>query len=417
MNRSLLLSLTFGLVLLGMTLLNGAIVALALPLLVLLGAGLFDAPAEPHLSVTRSITPDRASQGQPIEVFLRITNTGASLAEISLRDRLPHGLTLLDGQPECTTILPAGASTELRYTIQGSRGLYSFEHIQATLADRLGIFPHRFPIPAPGQVFVLPELMRLRQIAVRPRRTRIYAGQIPARQGGSGIDFFGVRPYQPGDSARRLNTRLSARHQNELFVNEFEQERVADIGIILDARARSDVRGEHGSLFEHGVEAAAALADSLLTQGNRVGLLVYGNAIEWTFPGYGKIQREKVLRALASAHPGDRLALETFDNIPTRLFPTRSLLILISTLTSDDTQPLVGLRARGYQLVVISPDPVDYECTLLGLAPDAPGPRAATIERALLLQRLRQTGIPVVNWPVKTPFALIAAQALSRRTY
>ncbi len=116
---------------------------------------------------------------------------------------------------------------------------------------------------APGQLMVVPEVIKLRRITIRPRRTRIYAGTIPACQGGSGVEFFGVREYQPGDSTRWINGRATARHPEALFVNEFEQERVTDVGIILDARRQSDVHTAHGALFEHAVQAAAALADAL----------------------------------------------------------------------------------------------------------------------------------------------------------
>jgi len=49
-------------------------------------------------------------------------------------------------------------------------------------------------------------------------------GSIPARLGGSGTDFFGVREYHPGDSLRSLDWRLTARHPRQFFTKEFEQE-------------------------------------------------------------------------------------------------------------------------------------------------------------------------------------------------
>ncbi|GAB4111905.1 MAG: DUF58 domain-containing protein [Roseiflexaceae bacterium] len=417
MNRGLLLGLALVLVLLGLATLRGELIALAIPLLVAVGSALIDTPPSLQLQASRQIRPSRANANQPIEIELTITNTGSPLAEVVVREQLPPGLKLVGGQIEQRGALASHASLTLRYQVQGPRGIYHFRQIEAEARDRFGLFPLRATLTSADQVFILPDLIRLRNLAIRPRRTRIYAGQIPARQGGPGVEFFGLRSYQPGDQLRQVNARVSARYEETLFVNEFEQERVADVAIILDARALPDVVGPQGSLFEQSVQAAAALADGLLSQGNRVGLLIYGNAVEWTLAGYGKVQREKILRALASAEVGDRLALESLELIPMRLFPARSLLLIISPLANEDTRALTMLRGRGYQLVVISPDPVDFEARCLAGMPQIElGAQIAQIERAMLLRRLANAGIQVVNWPTETPLSIIAAQALGRRS-
>jgi uncharacterized protein (DUF58 family) len=229
------------------------------------------------------------------------------------------------------------------------------------------------------------------------------------------VEFFGVREYQPGDPTRWLNGRATARHPEALFVNEFEQERVADIGLILDARRQSDVEARGGALFEYAVQATAALADALLQRGNRVGLLMYGRSLDWTLPGYGKLQRERILRALARAETGDLPVFERLDYLPTRLFPARSQLVLISPLHAHDLAMLGSLRARGYQLLVISPDPVSFERQGLADSPAAAlATRIALLERALVLRSCAQAGVPIVDWQVDRPFQQVAEAALSR---
>ena len=73
------------------------------------------------------------------------------------------------------------------------------------------------------------------------------------------MDFFGVREYQPGDSLHAVNWRVSARFSSHsgdgresqaLFSNEYEQERVADVGIILDARRHVNQLGENLTIFD-----------------------------------------------------------------------------------------------------------------------------------------------------------------------
>ncbi len=414
-SRALISLLAYGLFVAGLATRNGGLLTLALPLIVYLAAGLLYAPDMPSLRAERSLSADRVPTGTPVEVTLIITNTGVQLEDVSFEDRLPRGTTLVEGSNRLLATLAPNASATISYTLQGARGSYHFSGVLVQVHEYLGLFTRRSLLDAPGHVLVLPELIRLRQVAIRPRRTRVYNGMIPARQGGPGIEFFGVREYQPGDPTRWINARASARNQQTLFVNEFEQERATDVCVILDVRRSSDVRVGDQSLLEHSVRAAAALADVLLGRGNRVGLLIYGSSFDWTVPGYGKVQRERILHALARAQLGDSLAFAQLDDMPTRIFVPRSQLVLISTLIDSDVAVLGKLRARGFQLLVVSPDPVAFE---LSESPQletyALAARIAQLDRGQRLAQLRQAGVQLVNWQVTVPLHQMAQAALSR---
>lgn len=412
---TLLAGLTYALLLLGLATLNGGLLVLALPLAVYLLAALLYGPKMPRLQVTRTLSADRVSHRSPVTVRLTLTNKGAPLEEALIEDPVPRSLRLLDGQPRLLTTLPQGATVELSYRVCGPRGCYEFQDVRVVVSDTLGLFQRQVRLSARDQLVILPEVLRLRRVAIRPLHTRAFAGPVPARKGGAGVEFFGVREYQSGDPTRWINWRLSARHPHMLFVNEFEPERTADVGLILDARCRSDIRTLHGSLFEYGVMATASLAQAFLNDGNRVGLLIYGGALQWTFPGYGKVQREHILRALAAAETGESLVFESLDYLPTRFFPARSQLVLVSPLCPDDLPTLIRLRVRGYSLLVVSPDPISFEVQGLGSGKVVTlAARIARLERALLIHRLQRAGIQVVDWPVEQPFDQVVHTALVR---
>ena len=412
----LLVVLVYALFLWGLGTLNGALLALAVPLIVWLGAALLWGIPKPHLRISRSLSTSRAPKGTPVSVKLSVANEGPLVEEILIEDMLPHGIELVAGESRALASLGPGEVVDLEYTVAGKqRGVFVFRGIEVTTSDHLGIFRRRTTLPAPTQLTVAPETLKLRRLAIRPLRTRATAGPIPARQGGSGVDFFGIREYQPGDPLRWINWRVSARHRHRLFTNEFEQERVADVGLILDARGRSDVRGPEGTLFEHAVAATASLASSFLNDGNRVGLLVYGGFLDWTFPGYGKLQRKRIMEALARAETGESMVFESFDYLPTRFFPAKSQIVLVSPLCAGDPSMLIRLRARGYQVLVVSPDPVSFEARTLSAQPDVElAARIARLERALLLRKLRRAGIQVVDWQVERPFDRVVHASLDR---
>jgi uncharacterized protein (DUF58 family) len=361
------------------------------------------------------LSTDRISENEPVQVKLTLTNEGAQLDEVLVEDLVPASLQLVDGAASLLAPFPVGTTRELVYAVSGKRGLYQIPGTRVTASDNFDLFPKQVTLSIPDELLILPEVVRLRRVEIRPRQTRVYSGPIPTRQGGPGVEFYGVREYQPGDPLRWLNGKASARHQQRLFINEFQQERVADVGLILDARQQSDVWSAEGGLFEYGVRAAAALADVFLQAGNRVGLFIYGRALDWTFPGYGKVQRERILRALASARLGGGQVFEKLEHLPTRLFPACSQLVFVSPLLPPDSEELIKLRAHGYQLMVVSPDPITFEQKGLSQTQEVRlAARLARLERELLLKQLRQAGIQVMDWPVDTPFQQAAHVALSR---
>ena len=415
MPRPLLLSLiVYCLLLGGIVTVRGELLTLALPFVVYLLTGFLRAPDQIRLEATRHLSTERTSPNADVIVTVTITNHGSQLEEVLLEDEVSEDLTIRSGFIRHLLRLPMGGSYTFTYTVSGPRGGYGFEKIQAQVNDHLAGTSRTVRVNARGQLFVFPPVMRLRHVAIRPRRTRVYAGTIPARAGGTGTEFFSVREYQPGDPPRAINWRASARHAEALYSNEFQQERVADIGIVLDGRLRTNEFARGHSLFEHSVQAVAALADALLTQGNRVGLLVYASYLRWTLPGYGKVQRERILHSLAHAKPGGSEVFSVLENLPTRLFPRESQIILVSPLTNDDLMPLVQLRAQGYQVLVVSPDPVKFELSYLPRNPTVNlAARVIHIERTLLLKRIQRASIQVLDWNVAEPFDLVVKRKLS----
>jgi uncharacterized protein (DUF58 family) len=333
-------------------------------------------------------------------------------------DDLPEHLHIADGETEILTTLRAGESVTLAYTVEGRRGSYVFGDVRAAASDRLGLMERRVHLTPAGdaEFSILPQTTRLRRIDIRPRQTRVFAGTIPARVGGPGTEFYSVRSYQPGDSLRHLNWRATARHPDEMFTNQYQQERIADVGIILDARQRADIEIGGESLFEHGVLAAAGLADSFLHHSNRVGLLIYGRFLAWTTPGYGKRQKERIIRALARAETGESQVFDQLRYLPTRFFPPKSQLVMVTPLLPEDPQHLINLRARGYEVLVVSPDPLTFERANMPLDHAVKvAYRIARIERTLLFDQLRQAGIRLVDWNVSQPIQAAVSQALSRQ--
>lgn len=412
----LLAAIAYLLILAGLITLTGGLVALALPLVAYLAMTLLQQTPKIELSIQRTVSSDSVVQNQPVSVTLKIVNTGPALDEVLIEDTLPMAMTVIDGDHQVLTSLPEGAAIEMKYTVKAPRGSYILQDVRISANDHLGVLHANRIIPVRARIVFIPEIVRLKKVAIRPQRTHGHFGPIPSRQAGSGVEFYGLREYQAGDPRRWINWRASVRHDQQLFINQFEQERIADVGVILDARQQSNVLLPSGeSLFEYSVQAAGSLSEALLNDGNRVGLLVYGFGVERVFPGYGKVQQERIMNALGQARTGHNFALESLGYLPTRFFPAGSQVVMVSPLMAEDLPAFQQLRACGYEVLVVSPDPVDFEARGLNLQ-DSLGRDLARVERALTLRKLQRLGVRVLDWQVNHPFEPLVRASLGRVT-
>lgn len=413
----ILVAMIFGL-LLGALMLHQADLAwMTLPFLAYLGLGILRAPTadKVRLLATRRVETRREQGSMSVAVHVTLSNQGVALERISMIDNPRPGMQLVDGRLRQSAMLQPGETAELHYTFQTERGSFAWETCQVTASDPFGLIEMRLELPAVAAAQVPPELRRIPPFPLRTQRTLTSAGSIPARRAGGGTNFWGIREYHPGDPLRRLDWRLTARHPGQFFTKEFEHEAIADIGLILDARGKTNVQRGDDSLFEHSARAAASLAEVFLRQGNRVGLLIWGDPKANLFPGYGKVQLNLILSALAQVAPDSDDSLSNLHFAPIQMFSSRSLVLVISPLAANDWQIFPRLRAYGHQVLLISPDPLDY--ARQSLPRDQTGrlaSRLVRLERQLEISKIRQLWIPVIDWSVSQPLSPLVRQVMSQ---
>ena len=382
------------------------LIVLAIPLLIYLLVGVIYAPGEHKLRVQRRISTDRITEGMDVTVKLLLENNGTRVHQLFLSDGSAQDFELEDGDSGAVVQLSQGQQAEIEYTFAGHRGIYQFEELSAHATDPFGLFERRETLPANGVLTVFPQVTSIKPIPIRPPHTKGFYGPISTRKSGSGIDFLGVRQYQFGDSLRRINWRASERHLSTLITNEYEQERIADVGIILDARPHCDKRYNGRRMFEYAIHGAASLSRMFLDEGHALSMLIYSAVVKQVFPGYGKIQDERIMETLARADTSFNFARKQL-RIPSRLLPPRGQLIYISPLPPTDFESIIQLRNQGYSVLVLSIDPLFFE-EHSGLDRSSPeiqlAARFARIERSLMVSNLRQAGVQIENWTVDQPF-------------
>jgi uncharacterized protein (DUF58 family) len=337
-----------------------------------------------------------------VEVKVTILNQGSRLEYVSLQDGLPEGLQVVDGATSWCGSMDVGAEIILTYRVTGSRGCHRFDDLEAIAEDPFTSVKVHEQLHCPSSLAVYPRTLAAPGVAFGAGAVRPFSGRSRAKRTGTGTDFSGTRDYTPGDPLKCLNWRAEALWGRPI-VNVFEEERAIDAGIILDCRCEAYVRNEH---FESAAAAALSMAEDLLDRGNRVAFLSYGSLIAWTPSGAGREQRQRLRMAVARAELGAHAAFDRFDNLPVRIFPPRSLVLVVSPLRREDVAPLRSLRALGYEVSVLRPDTLvleergtKHENTL--------ATRVLTLEREVLLSRLLRAGISILDWNPRSPLAAL----------
>lgn len=199
-------------------------------------------------------------------------------------------------------------------------------------------------------------LKKIRQIEIRTRRLvqESMAGQYHSAFRGTGMDFDEVREYQPGDEVRAIDWNVTAR-MNHAFVKKFREERELTVLLLVDLSGSLRFGSGDQSKRELAAEIASVLAFSAVRNQDRVGLLLFTEAVEKYIPP--RKGRRHVLRVIRDIlwheprWPGTSLngALEFVNQILSH----RAVVIVVSDFLGE-TGPnrreiLASLRRRPTQ--------------------------------------------------------------------
>jgi uncharacterized protein (DUF58 family) len=211
----------------------------------------------------------------------------------NLKPRAPSvGLTVREKGGDVTgrglfLVLGPGRSEEVSYRFTPSRrGIHRFTQLEVATRAPFGLFEKARPLSAPAELIVFP-----RRISPPPLEPRQLAreGESSTGRVGHGLEMHALRDYRPGEDARSIHWRSSAR-AGKLIGIDREQERRRQVCVVLDHRRAT------GPELERAVERAAALFERELDGGAEVSLALCGDRLP---AGSGERHRVAGLTRLA----------------------------------------------------------------------------------------------------------------------
>jgi uncharacterized protein (DUF58 family) len=338
----------------GLALGRPELVVVGAPLALLVVVGLAMA-REPELQVEVAIDRERAVEGDDATMTITV-RSAAALDRLELLAVVPQRLAT-PGQPRARSLrLAPGEPRSVQVSLRCQRwGAYLLGTVHLRAHDPLRLLAWERRLDGSAQLIVYPQPRSLRAL-VHPFETQVFAGNQVSRQRGDGIEFADVRPFQPGDRARSINWRATAR-RGVPWVNERHPERNTDVVLFLDSFL--DIGGEGPSTLDRAVGAAASLASAYLTRRDRVGLVSFGGIVRWLQPGMGQAALYRLLDTLMETQIFATVGWRGIRQLPPRTLPPKALIVALTPLLDERAvTALFDLLARGYDLAIVDVSPM-----------------------------------------------------------
>src|SRR5215472_431692 len=403
----LLLAIVGGAALVGCTAASPLLWALALPYHALLGwAMVQDArrlPRSNRFLVSRQV-PQPLSLGADQAVLIGISCPEAAGLCCELADHAPAAFNARPRSVEMT--FDADGQLVAEYWLRPPRrGAYVLPALDVRVWRPSGWWLRQFRLRLPAEVAVYPDVLAIRRWQLTLRRgVRALPGQRRARPPGAATAPAGLRDYLPGDDVRHVNWKATARRDRPV-TTELEAERGQQLVVALDCgRLMTAPAGELTKL-DHAVNAALLLAWVAQTQGDRVGLLTFDDAVR-TFltprRGVRQVQRINEVLYRVEARYAEPEFGDAFSFLAAQVRGRSLIAVLTDVLDPIASADLVahGLRlgARHRLLIVALTDPQLAEAVARPITRSGDAYRWAAAEELLAARRqafgtLRRGGV------------------------
>ena len=176
-----------------------------------------------------------------------------------------------------------------------------------------------------------------------------------SRRKGVSTDFDHHKNYQPGDSLKHIDWKVSARH-DEYFVKRYIEDTALSVRLVVDRSASMLQQSGGPTRYLQAARLAASVAYVILEQHDSVGLvLTASDETFWLPMRSNELQLVQILKALAtkSAAAADNL-LVSLETILARA-ERRGLIVVVSDLMFDPApiqSRLAQLQAQGHEVLV-----------------------------------------------------------------
>lgn len=215
----------------------------------------------------------------------------------------------------------------------------------------------------------LAKKIRFIQIYTNKAVNDVLAGEYHSVFKGRGMEFDEVREYSPGDEIRTIDWNVTARTGHP-YVKRYVEERELTVVFLVDLSASGSFGSTQKRKNEVAAEICALLAFSAIKNNDKVGLIVFTDAIElYIPPKKGASHVLRLIRDLLNFSPR-RARTDIADALDYlgRVTPRRAVVFLVSDFQAANYEKRLAIIAKRHDLIAISlGDPREKKLPNIGL--------------------------------------------------
>ena len=324
------------------------------------------------LTYHRRFSEHRAFQGEVIELTLELHNTKLLPQPwVTVHDAFPHLLPVAETKLERNPMTnladfrtfwmvgPYQRITRHFHIHCTERGYHPYGPAVLTTGDAFGFFTRTAFRREPDHLIIYPRLYTVADLRL-PTKHPFGPSVTPNSLYQDPLRTAGVRPWEAGDSLRRVHWKASARQQ-ELLSRIYEPSEERVVQIFLNSTTMT--RHWHGyipEMQERAISVAGSLAALAAEERLPVGLIANG-ALRGSeralrlLPGRNPSQLMHILELLAqvtpfATQPIEDLLVEQAPNLP-----WGATLVIVTAIAHDDLlATLLDLAAVGRRIVLLT---------------------------------------------------------------
>jgi uncharacterized protein (DUF58 family) len=188
------------------------------------------------------------------------------------------------------------------------------------------------------------------EIASNLISNEIFSGNYHSFFKGNGMEFSDIRRYAPGDDAKKIDWKVTAR-QKKAYVKEFIEERELTLYLLIDVSKSSSFPEDKLMI----AELFTTLAFSANNNGDRVGAIFFSDKIEKFIPQKkGKKHALSILDSYLSLNPvSTKTNITGVLNYFNKIVKRRSIVILISDFLDEEYEKALKLTSQKHDLIPI----------------------------------------------------------------
>jgi len=199
----------------------------------------------------------------------------------------------------------------------------------------------------------------------------MFGGEYQSAFKGRGMVFSEVREYQFGDDIRQIDWNVTAR-TGDPYIKVFEEEREQILMLCVDISPSGLFGSQSQRKMDLATEICAVLAFSAITNGDKVGMILFTDRVEKVIPPKkGRTHVLRLIRELFTTEPeGTGTDVAEALHYTNRVLNRRSIVMLATDFQDEGFDRQLKITKKKHDLVnIIIYDHLEDELPDLGLVP------------------------------------------------